>query len=69
MTSAALAQVDSAISAKDRVKFEKGFDALTAACNACHEAAHHGFNVIERPSTNPFTNQRFEVPDRSDAVR
>jgi hypothetical protein len=60
MTAAPLAQLDRAIAGKDVAEFTRAFDALTAACNACHQAAHFGFNVITRPTSNPFTNQRFE---------
>ena len=35
------------------------FDQLTAACNACHEAANRGFIVIRRPATSQFPNQSF----------
>jgi len=55
-----LAQLHTAIGARDRPRFEAAFDALTAACNACHEATHFGFNVVQRPTANPYTNQRFE---------
>jgi len=38
---------------------ERRFDRLTAGCNECHLAAHHGFLVIQRPTAPPFTNQNF----------
>jgi hypothetical protein len=69
MTAGPLAQLDSAVASRDVASFEKAFDNLTAACNACHRAAQFGFNVIERPTTNPFTNQRFDLPERPDSVR
>jgi hypothetical protein len=57
---APLAQLRGAIGARDRPRFEAAFDTLTAACNACHRATHFGFNVIVRPTANPYSNQRFE---------
>jgi hypothetical protein len=48
-----------AVAAHDRARFEIAFDALTAACNTCHRAAEHGFNVLQRPTAPPFTNQQF----------
>jgi hypothetical protein len=50
--------------AKDRKQFTAGFDKLTAACNACHQAAKHAFIVVQRPTGNPYTNQAF-APVRS----
>jgi hypothetical protein len=54
-----LPAVKSAIEAKDGAKFAAAFDKLTAACNACHQAANHAFIVIQRPTTSPYTNQSF----------
>jgi hypothetical protein len=48
-----------AIEARDTAKFVAAFDALTAACNACHRTAKKGFIVIQRPTTLPYTNQSF----------
>jgi hypothetical protein len=48
------------IAARDRGQFPAGYDALTKACNGCHQAANFGFNVVERPSQNPYTNQVFQ---------
>ena len=69
MTATPMKQLNDAIETKDKAGFENAFDALTAACNACHQAAHFGFNVVTRPSSNPFTNQRFEVPGDPSADR
>src|SRR5215469_15074103 len=46
-----LPDVKSAIDAHDAGKFATAFDKLTAACNACHQAANHAFIVIQRPTT------------------
>lgn len=61
ITSAPLKRLDEVVAGKDGTDFEAAFDGLTAACNACHEAAHFGFNVITRPRSNPYSNQVFEA--------
>ena len=58
-TSSAMQQLHAAVDAKDKVAFVKAFDALTAGCNQCHEAARFSFNVVKRPTSPPFTNQEF----------
>lgn len=57
----ALAQ---AVEKGDGAAFAAAFDRLTAACNACHEAAGHGYIVIKRPATQPYGNQEFSAPAR-----
>lgn len=54
-----ITDLTAAVAAHDRARFETAFDALTAACNSCHRAAEHGFNVLQRPTAPPFTNQQF----------
>lgn len=54
-----IGDVESAIKARDFVKFTAAFDKLTVACNACHEAANRAFIIIQRPATSPFPNQSF----------
>ena len=54
-----ISDIEGAIKARDSKKFAAAFDGLTAACNACHEAAKRGFIVIQRPATSPFPNQSF----------
>jgi len=58
-TSSPMQQLRQAVEAKDKAAFEKAFDALTAGCNGCHEAASFGFNVVKRPASPPFSNQEF----------
>ena len=60
MTEPALAQLQAAVDAHDKAKFEAGYDALSAGCNACHAAAEHGFLVIQRPRTPLLDNLRSE---------
>ena len=51
--------IEGAVKSRDFGKFAAAFDKLTAACNACHEAANRGFITIQRPATSPFPNQSF----------
>ena len=51
--------IHDAIEAKDGSKFNKAFDDLTAACNACHQAIGRGFIVIQVPTASPFSDQSF----------
>jgi hypothetical protein len=52
-------EVEKAIKARDRGTFGRAYDKLTAACNACHQAANHAFIVIQRPAASQFPNQSF----------
>lgn len=54
-----LAALDQAVKDKNQPAFIENYDKLTAACNACHQATEFGFNVVQRPSFNPFANQAF----------
>jgi len=49
----------SAIERRDLAAFTSAYDSLTQGCNGCHRAAAFSFNVVERPSANPYSNQRF----------
>jgi hypothetical protein len=51
--------VDAAIANKDPAAFKSAYNALTAACNACHAAAHHEFLQIRIPAADPFSDQDF----------
>lgn len=55
-----LSELRAAADRRDRVEFERAYDTLTAACNNCHQATNFGFNVVARPTFNPYTNQVFE---------
>lgn len=50
-----------AIAAKNKQLFKTSFIALTAACNNCHHATNHAFNVIKIPVAPPVSNQDFKV--------
>ncbi len=59
MTDPPLKALDAAIRAQDGTAFAHAYDALTDSCNACHEAEDFGFNVVRRPTHNPYTDQQF----------
>ena len=56
---AAIPDLARTIAAHDAAKFADAFDALTAACNGCHQSAKHAFIVIQRPTSLPYSNQSF----------
>jgi hypothetical protein len=62
MAAPALDSVAGAIARNDGPGFKSAFILLTNACNNCHRATKHEFNVIQIPTTPPFTNQLFEKP-------
>jgi hypothetical protein len=55
-----LAQLRSLAKNKDAAAFPPAYDALTDACNNCHKAMDFSFNIVGRPTGNPFTNQIFQ---------
>ena len=57
-----LADLRAAVTTKDGAAFAQTYDALTTACNNCHQATNFGFNRVQRPQTNPFPNQVFSPP-------
>lgn len=52
-------QTQQAIRDKKPDAFIVGYDAITAACNVCHQKTGFGFNVIIKPQMNVYSNQRF----------
>jgi hypothetical protein len=56
-----LAELRDAVTRKDSMLFAQRFDALTAACNNCHQATNFGFNRVQRPEANPYPNQAFSI--------
>ena len=59
MMTVPLAGVRAAVDKKDAKGFEQAYDALTKACNDCHQATNFAFNLVQRPATNPYPNQVF----------
>jgi hypothetical protein len=62
MVTQPLADLRAAVVRKDRVVFGQRYDALTTACNDCHQATNFGFNRVQRPQANPYPNQVFSPP-------
>jgi hypothetical protein len=60
MIKPALDSIDLAIRNKSISQFKSSFILLTNSCNSCHQATKHEFNVIQIPSTPPFSNQVFQ---------
>ncbi len=56
--------IDAAVKAKSGAQFAKAYEALTGACNVCHQAIGRGFIAIKTPSDSPFTDQSFAPPKR-----
>ena len=62
MINPALDSVDKAIGNKNIAKFSNSFNLLTTTCNNCHHITKQEFNVIQIPTTPPFSNQVFKIP-------
>ena len=60
MVTGPLAELRTAVEKKDATTFAQTYDTLTTACNDCHKATNFGFNVVGRPTGNPYTNQIFQ---------
>jgi hypothetical protein len=61
MVTQPLKDIAEAARKKDAKAFVASYDALTESCNGCHRAMNFGFNVVQRPATNPYPNQVFAV--------
>jgi hypothetical protein len=57
---APIAALEKIIAAKDAAAFPAAFDTLSAGCSACHHALDHGFIVIKRPTSLPYSDQVFD---------
>ena len=57
-----LAELRTVAEKKDAAAFVPAYDRLTDACNQCHKAMNFGFNLVGRPTGNPYTNQTFQLP-------
>jgi len=62
MITTPLADLRDAVSRQDGASFVARYDALTTACNNCHQAMNVGFNRLQVPEGNPFPDQVFTVP-------
>jgi hypothetical protein len=54
-----MAALADAIKAKDAARFADAYQKLTAACDACHQAADRAVVVIRAPQGDPFPDQDF----------
>jgi len=61
MVTEPLKNLRTAVEKKDAASFAPAYDALTAACNSCHQATNFAFNAVQRPATNPYPNQAFAI--------
>jgi len=61
LTDPPLNALHAAVAERDADSFASAYDSLTAGCNACHRATGFSFNVVSRPTTNPFSNQEFRA--------
>lgn len=59
VTKQSLGDLKSAIDRKDDAEFGKAYDALSEACNSCHQALSHGTIVIGRPTGAPQSDLIF----------
>lgn len=63
MTKQPMSDLDAAIKARDAMKFDAAYAALTDACNACHRTTEHTMIVIQVPKASMFPNQNFATPN------
>jgi hypothetical protein len=49
--------LEQSIARRNTAEFRNAFDRLTQGCNACHRATEHEFIVIQRPTSEPVSNQ------------
>lgn len=61
----AIAQMRTAIDDHNLGEFEKAYDGLSNACSSCHQAAGHGFLVIQRPKSPVLDNLRTQASGSS----
>lgn len=57
-----LADLDTAIKAKDPQAFAKAYGELTDGCNGCHQSTDHALVVIKTPAAPNFPDQEFAPP-------
>lgn len=55
-----LADLETAIKAKNAAGFRASYDALTTSCNQCHQAMNHAMVVIKVPNADSFPDQDFQ---------
>jgi hypothetical protein len=60
MVAAPLQDLADGVKAKDAAKSMSAYAAVTAGCNACHQAVAHAVIVIKAPPTDFFPDQEFQ---------
>ncbi len=60
MADPAVEALEEAVATESGPRFLDAYDLLTARCNACHAATDREALVIQRPTSPPLTNLRFE---------
>ena len=60
MVTEPLTALRTAVESKNAAAFAQAYDTFTAACNRCHEAMNFAFNVVQRPTSNPYPDQVFK---------
>ena len=61
MIDAPLQQLSQAVKQQDDAAFTEAYEGLTETCNSCHQSTNHGFNVVQIPTSNPYTDQQFSI--------
>jgi hypothetical protein len=64
VTQEPMAALSRAIKDGDAARFAAAYGQLTAACNACHQAANVGSVVIKTPEAGAFPDQDFSPAAR-----
>src|SRR5438477_12790788 len=54
MVTQPLTELRAAVDKKDVTTFAIAYDALTTACNSCHDATNFSFNRVQKPAVNPY---------------
>ena len=60
MINPAIDSVSNAIKQQNEQLFKNSYSLLTNACNNCHKATEHEFNVVTIPAIPPVSNQNFK---------
>jgi len=59
LVTAPLDSLGAAVERGDSEAFGVAYEALTLACNNCHQAMDFGFNQVQTPRSNPYADQVF----------
>jgi hypothetical protein len=62
MVGGPMKDLQKAVNDKDSAAFAAAYESVTTGCNNCHHALDHGFIVIHRPTSLPYSDQSFAPP-------